>query len=60
MGSEKTSLGMGRRPCSKGSRRGRIKSGSFTGNEEDWSVASDMAMDRERKRVKRNRASWKW
>lgn len=64
MGSEKTSLGMGRRPCSKGSRRGWIREiGSFGGNEEeegegDWSVGSVMAMEREREReseqVKRN------
>ena len=60
-GSEKTSLGMGRRPYSKGSRRGRIREiGSFGGivaeeeeGEGGWSVGSAMAMDRERERVKR-------
>lgn len=56
MGSEKTSLGIGRRPCSKGSRRGRIREiGSFGGNEEDgegdWSVGSVMALDRESERT---------
>ena len=58
MGSEKMSLGMGRRPCSKGSRRGWIREiGSLGGNEEeegegDWSVGSVMAMEKQREREK--------